>query len=92
MALGSRRAEAFYERMTAIASCATELTQGPWDPRAAARRAASRRCIGRELERLQDAAEFQVGRDHLRDPALGPDRGRWRVERADRAAGAARCS
>ena len=39
----------------------TELTRGPWDPRTqhAGPPAA---LIGREIERLEDAADFQVGR------------------------------
>jgi hypothetical protein len=40
---------------------ATELTRGPWDP-GAQHAGPPAALLGREIERLPDAEEFQVGR------------------------------
>jgi hypothetical protein len=53
---------------------ATELTRGPWDP-GAQHAGPPAGLLGRELERLPDAAEFQVGRitcEILRSVPIGP--------------------
>ena len=79
--------EAFYER-DGDGFVATELTRGPWDP-GAQHAGPPSALIGREIERLEDAEEFQVGRltfEILRSVPIGPVRGRGR----DRAAGPAR--
>lgn len=52
--------EAFYAR-EGERYVATELTRGPWDPRAQHAGPAAA-LLGREIERLPEAAEFQVGR------------------------------
>ncbi len=46
---------------TATATSATELTRGPWDP-GAQHAGPPSALLGREIERLPDAGEFQVGR------------------------------
>ena len=81
--------EAFYEP-DGDGFRATELTRGPWDP-GAQHAGPPAALIGREIERLEDAAEFQVGRitfEILRPVPIGaaPRRGQ---DRAARAAGAA---
>lgn len=66
-------AEAFYER-DGDGYRATELTRGPWDP-GAQHAGPPSALIGREVERLEDAAEFQVGRitfEILRPVPIGP--------------------
>jgi hypothetical protein len=53
---------------------ATELTRGPWDP-GAQHAGPPAALIGREIERLPDAADFQVGRitcEILRSVPIGP--------------------
>jgi hypothetical protein len=52
--------EAFYER-DGERYVATELTRGPWDP-GAQHAGPPAALLGREIERLPEAAEFQVGR------------------------------
>lgn len=51
---------AFYE-LDGERYAATELTRGPWDP-GAQHAGPPAALLGREIERLPDAAEFQVGR------------------------------
>ncbi len=66
-------AEAFYER-AAEQFVATELTRGPWDPEAQHAGPPSA-LICREIEALEDAAEFQLGRltfEILRPVPIGP--------------------
>ena len=65
--------EAFYERDGDLYA-ATELTRGPWDP-GAQHAGPPAALLGREIERLPDAAEFQVGRigfDILRSVPIAP--------------------
>jgi hypothetical protein len=65
--------EAFYER-DGDGYRATELTRGPWDP-GSQHAGPPSALIGREVERLEDAAEFQVGRltfEILRPVPIGP--------------------
>ena len=53
---------------------ATELTRGPWDP-GAQHAGPPAGLLGREIERLEDAAEFQVGRvtcEILRSVPIAP--------------------
>lgn len=76
---------AFYEREGDLYA-ATELTRGPWDPEAqhAGPPAA---LLGRELERLPEAAEFHVGRvtcEILRSVPIAPLRVSSRVVRPGR--------
>jgi hypothetical protein len=52
--------DAFYER-DGDRYVATELTRGPWDP-GAQHAGPPAALLGREVERLEDAAEFHVGR------------------------------
>ena len=66
-------AEAFYER-NGDGFLATELTRGPWDP-GAQHAGPPSALVCREVERLADAAEFQVGRvtfEILRPVPIGP--------------------
>lgn len=68
-------AEAFYER-DGDRYLATELTRGPWDP-GAQHAGPPAALLGREVERLEDAAEFQVGRitfEILRSVPIAPVR------------------
>lgn len=65
--------EAFYES-TAAGLRATELTRGPWDP-GSQHAGPPAALLGRELELLADAAEFQLGRityEILRAVPIGP--------------------
>ncbi len=65
--------EAFYER-DGDRLLATELTRGPWDP-GAQHAGPPAALLGRELERLPEAGEFQVGRvtcEILRSVPIGP--------------------
>jgi hypothetical protein len=65
--------EAFYER-DGDRFRATELTRGPWDP-GAQHAGPPSAMIAREVELLEDAAEFQVGRltfEILRPVPIGP--------------------
>ena len=61
---------------TATGIVATELTRGPWDP-GAQHAGPPSALLGREIERLEDAEEFQVGRvtfEILRPVPIGPVR------------------
>ena len=65
--------EAFYER-DGDRYRATELTRGPWDP-GSQHAGPPSALIGREVERLEDAGDFQVGRltfEILRPVPIGP--------------------
>lgn len=65
--------EAFYERDGDLFA-ATELTRGPWDP-GAQHAGPPAALLGREIERLPDADEFQVGRvtcEILRSVPIAP--------------------
>lgn len=64
---------AFYER-DGDHFIATELTRGPWDP-GAQHAGPPSALLGREIERLEDAEEFQVGRvtfEIMRSVPIGP--------------------
>jgi hypothetical protein len=77
--------EAFYERAGDVFR-ATELTRGPWDP-GAQHAGPPAALLGRELELLPDAAEFQVGRvtcEILRSIPIGPVRVAARIVRPGR--------
>src|SRR6185436_18287457 len=54
-------AEAFYSELGEGRFLATELTRGPWDP-GAQHAGPPAALLGRELEALDEAGEFQVGR------------------------------
>ncbi|HET6997072.1 MAG TPA: thioesterase family protein [Solirubrobacterales bacterium] len=74
--------EAFYER-DGDRFVATELTRGPWDP-GAQHAGPPAALLGRELERLPDAEEFQIGRvtcEILRSVPIAPLRVSARVVR-----------
>jgi hypothetical protein len=65
---------------------ATELTRGPWDP-GAQHAGPPSALLGREIERLEDAAEFHVGRitfEILRSVPIGPVRVEAEVVRPGR--------
>jgi acyl-Coa thioesterase superfamily protein/acyl-CoA thioesterase superfamily protein len=65
--------DAFYER-DGDRYRATELTRGPWDP-GSQHAGPPSALIGREIEMLEDAAEFQVGRltfEIMRPVPIGP--------------------
>jgi hypothetical protein len=65
---------------------ATELTRGPWDP-GAQHAGPPAALLGREIERLPDAGEFQVGRvtfEILRSVPIAPVRVSARVLRPGR--------
>jgi hypothetical protein len=65
--------EAFYEA-DGDRYLATELTRGPWDP-GAQHAGPPAALLGRELERLPDAGEFQIGRvtcEILRSVPIAP--------------------
>ncbi len=65
--------EAFYER-DGDRFVATELTRGPWDP-GSQHAGPPSALIGRQVELLEDASEFQVGRltfEILRPVPIGP--------------------
>src|SRR6478609_3755508 len=65
--------EAFYER-EGDRYRATELTRGPWDP-GSQHAGPPSALIGRQIELLDDAADFQVGRltfEILRPVPIGP--------------------
>lgn len=65
--------EAFYES-AGDGLVATELTRGPWDP-GAQHAGPPAALLGRELERLPEAEQFQVGRvtyEILRSVPIGP--------------------
>ena len=85
--------DAFYER-DGDRYLATELTRGPWDP-GSQHAGPPSALIGREIERLEDAEEFQVGRvtfEILRPVPIGPVavEARGRPPRAARADGRGR--
>jgi Acyl-CoA thioesterase C-terminal domain/Acyl-CoA thioesterase N-terminal domain len=76
---------AFYERDEG-GFAATELTRGPWDP-GAQHAGPPAALLGREIERLPDAAEFQVGRvtfEILRSVPIAPLRASARILRPGR--------
>jgi hypothetical protein len=76
---------AFYE-IDGDRYLATELTRGPWDP-GAQHAGPPAALLGREIERLPDAAEFQVGRvtcEILRSVPIAPVRVSARVLRPGR--------
>lgn len=65
--------EAFYE-LAGDGLVATELTRGPWDP-GAQHAGPAAALLGRELERLPEADQFQIGRvtfEILRSVPIGP--------------------
>ena len=65
---------------------ATELTRGPWDP-GAQHAGPPAALLGREIERLPDAAEFQIGRvtcEILRSVPIAPLRVSARIVRPGR--------
>lgn len=77
--------DAFYER-DGDRYAATELTRGPWDP-GAQHAGPPAALLGREVERLDDAAEFQVGRitfEILGSVPIGPMEASARVVRPGR--------
>jgi hypothetical protein len=77
--------EAFYE-IDGDGYRATELTRGPWDP-GSQHAGPPSALIGREIEMLEDAAEFQVGRltfEILRPVPIGPVAVEARVVRPGR--------
>lgn len=77
--------DAFYERQGDLYS-ATGLTRGPWDP-GAQHAGPPAALLGREVERLEEAAEFQVGRitfEILRSVPIAPLRASARVIRGGR--------
>ena len=77
--------DAFYER-DGDRFRATELTRGPWDP-GSQHAGPPSALIGREIERLEDAEEFQVGRitfEILRPVPIGPVEVEARVVRPGR--------
>ncbi len=78
-------AGAFYEQ-DGDRYVATELTRGPWDPEAQ-HAGPPAGLLGREIESLEDAAEFQVGRitfEILRSVPIGRVRVEARVVRPGR--------
>jgi hypothetical protein len=77
--------EAFYEK-SGDGFTATELTRGPWDP-GAQHAGPPSALIGREIERLDGAEEFHVGRvtfEILRPVPIGPVRVEAEVVRPGR--------
>jgi hypothetical protein len=77
--------EAFYEP-EGDRYLATELTRGPWDP-GAQHAGPPAALLGREIERLEDAGEFQVGRatfEILRSVPIAPVQVSARVLRPGR--------
>ncbi len=77
--------DAFYES-DGDRYLATELTRGPWDP-GAQHAGPPAALLGREIERLPDAGEFQVGRvtfEILRSVPIAPVRVSARVLRPGR--------
>jgi hypothetical protein len=77
--------DAFYEP-AGDRFVATELTRGPWDP-GAQHAGPPAALLGREIERLRDAEEFQVGRvtcEILRSVPIGPVRVTARILRPGR--------
>jgi len=80
-------ADAFYEKDGGEAQyVATELTRGPWDP-GAQHAGPPSALLGREIERVEGAGEFQVGRvvfEILRPVPIGPVRVESKVLRPGR--------
>jgi hypothetical protein len=77
--------DAFYEE-AGDGFVATELTRGPWDP-GAQHAGPPSALLGREIERLEGAAEFQVGRitfEIMRPIPIGPVRVEAEVVRPGR--------
>ncbi|MFI5028910.1 MAG: acyl-CoA thioesterase domain-containing protein, partial [Solirubrobacterales bacterium] len=77
--------EAFYER-DGERYLASELTRGPWDP-GSQHAGPPSALIGREIELLEGAKEFQVGRltfEILRPVPIGPVRVKARIVRPGR--------
>jgi hypothetical protein len=75
--------EAFYERSGGDSFVASELTRGPWDP-GSQHAGPPSALLGREIERVDEAGEFQVGRivfEILRPVPIGPVRVETRVIR-----------
>lgn len=75
--------DAFYERSGAGSFVASELTRGPWDP-GAQHAGPPAALLGREIERVEGAEAFQVGRvvfEILRPVPIGPVRIEARVLR-----------
>src|ERR1700753_4038840 len=80
-----RVAEAFYER-DGDGYRATELTRGPWDP-GHQHAGPPSALVGRQVELLEDAGDFQVGRltfEILRPVPIGPVAVEARVVRPGR--------
>jgi hypothetical protein len=78
--------DCFYEPDGESRYLATELTRGPWDP-GAQHAGPPAALLGREIERLPDAAEFQIGRvtfEILRSVPIAPLRASARVLRPGR--------
>jgi hypothetical protein len=78
--------EAFYERSGESSFLATELTRGPWDP-GSQHAGPPSALLGRELELLDEAEGFQVGRvvfEILRPVPIGEVRVESRVLRPGR--------
>jgi hypothetical protein len=80
-------ADAFFQRDGAgDGYLATELTRGPWDP-GSQHAGPPSALIGRQLERLEESADFQVGRitfEILRPVPIGPVAVEARVVRPGR--------
>jgi Thioesterase-like superfamily len=77
--------DAFYER-SGDGFVATELTRGPWDP-GAQHAGPPSGLIGREIEKLEDAGDFHVGRvtfEILKPVPIGPVRVEAEVVRPGR--------
>jgi hypothetical protein len=77
--------EAFYQR-DGDRFLATELTRGPWDP-GSQHAGPPAALIGREIERLEGSADFQVGRvtfEILRPVPIGPVSVEARIARPGR--------
>jgi hypothetical protein len=77
--------DAFYEK-AGDEYVATELTRGPWDP-GAQHAGPPAALLGREIERLPDAGEFQIGRvtfEILKSVPIGPVRVEAEVVRPGR--------
>ncbi len=78
--------ESFYELRGEDSFVATELTRGPWDP-GAQHAGPPSALLGREIERLDGADGFQVGRiaiEIMRSMPIGPVRVEAKVVRSGR--------
>jgi hypothetical protein len=81
-----RRVRAAFYELDGDRYLATELTRGPWDP-GAQHAGPPAALLGREIEQLPDAEEFQVGRvtcEILRSVPIAPVRASARVVRPGR--------